>query len=67
MRHTDRDIPPPFFVEEQLRMMAEGLAEAMQREVATLRREGLPIYVCDNGKVIDVNSGGHDPSRPTFE
>lgn len=42
------------FVEGQLRTMANGLTEAMRREVETLRREGLPILVSDNGKVVDL-------------
>ena len=42
------------FVDHQLRTMADGLTEAMRREVETLRREGLPILVSDNGKVVDL-------------
>lgn len=49
-----RGTTDPSFVEEQLRKMANGLTEAMRREVETLRREGLPIYVSDNGKVVDL-------------
>lgn len=42
------------FVEKRLTQMAEGLTEAIDREVETLRREGLPIYVAQNGKVVDL-------------
>ena len=31
-----------------------GLVEAIDREVEVLRREGLPIYVAENGKVVDL-------------
>jgi len=34
--------------------ISEGLREAIDREVETLHREGLPIYVSDNGQVIDL-------------
>ncbi len=44
----------PALIEQRLREMAEGLTEAIDREVETLRREGLPIYVSDNGKVVDL-------------
>ncbi len=44
----------PAFLEQRLREMRDGLTEAIDREVETLRREGLPIYVSDNGKVRDL-------------
>jgi len=34
--------------------ICEGLVEAIDREVEILRREGFPIYVSDNGQVIDL-------------
>jgi len=34
--------------------ICEGFKEAIDREVQRLRREGLPIYVSDNGRVIDL-------------
>ncbi len=52
--------PDPDFLEQRLRDMADGLTEAIQREVARRRREGLPIHVCPNGKVIDLQQV--DPS-----
>lgn len=36
--------------------ICEGLCEAIDREVAILRREGLPIYVCQDGKIVDLNA-----------
>ena len=34
--------------------ISEGLREAIDREVETLQRGGFPIYVSDNGRVIDL-------------
>ena len=34
--------------------MAEGLTEAIDREVERRRREGLPIHVSRNGRVVDL-------------
>ncbi len=50
-KHNDVD---PAFVEQRLRDMAEGLTEAVDLEVSRRRREGLPIHVSDNGKIIDL-------------
>lgn len=44
----------PAFLRQRLRDMAEGLIEAIDIEVETLRREGLPIYVYRDGKVVDL-------------
>lgn len=33
-----------------------GPCEAIDREVKQLRHEGLPIYVSDNGKVVDLQA-----------
>jgi hypothetical protein len=41
-------------LDKQLDDICEGLTEAIEREVEALRREGLPIYVSENGKVIDL-------------
>jgi len=48
------------FVEQRLREMAEGLTEAIDREVHRRRREGLPIHVSDNGNIIDLNPTSQD-------
>ena len=42
------------FLRKRLDDICEGLREAIDREVETLRREGFPIYVSDNGQVIDL-------------
>ena len=36
--------------------ICEGFKEAIDREVETLRREGFPIYVSDDGKVVDLQT-----------
>jgi len=33
-----------------------GLREGIEREVERLEREGLPIYVDDNGRIIDLQT-----------
>ena len=43
----------PKFLRERLLAISEGLKEGIRREVARLRRLGLPIYVADNGKVVN--------------
>lgn len=44
------------FLEDRLRAISEGLKEGVRREVARLTELGLPIYVADNGKVIDLQA-----------
>jgi len=41
-------------LEKRLDDICEGFREAIDREVETLRREGFPIYVSDNGHVVDL-------------
>ena len=41
-------------LDKQLDEICDGFREAIDREVETLRREGLPIYVADNGRVVDL-------------
>ncbi|MBI4718197.1 MAG: hypothetical protein HY763_10360 [Planctomycetes bacterium] len=41
-------------LDRRLDDICEGLVEAIDREVATLRRDGFPIYVSDNGKIVDL-------------
>ncbi len=53
------DKPPPAkhdeaLLDRRLDDICAGLCEAFEREVRQLRREGLPIYVSDNGKVVDL-------------
>lgn len=50
MHRNDVD---PGFLEDRLRAICEGLREGVRREVQRLTELGLPIYVADNGSVID--------------
>jgi len=49
---ADRD-PEAVLLEKRLDDIADGLREAIRREVARLRRLGLPVYVAENGRVIE--------------
>jgi hypothetical protein len=53
----------PEFLEQRLRTIEEGLKEAIRREVARLRANGLPIYVSKNGRVVDINKKPDPDSR----
>ena len=46
-RHDDA------LLKHRLDDICAGLCKAIDREVEQLRYEGLPIYVSDNGKVVD--------------
>ena len=41
-------------LDKQLDEICEGFREAIDREVETLQREGLPVYVAENGRVVDL-------------
>jgi len=41
-------------LDRQMDEICQGLVEAVDREVDTLRREGLPIYVAENGRIVDL-------------
>lgn len=43
-------------LDKRLDEICEGFTEAIDREVERRRREGLPIYVAVNGKVIDLQT-----------
>ena len=43
-------------LDKQLDEICDGLREAVDREVETLQREGLPIYVAENGRVVDLQT-----------
>lgn len=45
----------------QLDDICEGLREAIEREVESLRREGLPVYISENGNVVDLNPPTSNP------
>jgi len=40
----------------QMDEICQGLIEAVDREVEALHREGLPIYVAENGRIVDLQS-----------
>lgn len=63
MKPTDNpnDVDPTF-VESRLRDMADGLTEAIDREVERRRREGLPIHVSENGCVVDLLQTDRSPA-----
>jgi hypothetical protein len=41
-------------LDKELDEICEGFREAVEREVETLRRERFPIYVAENGRVVDL-------------
>ncbi|MBI1827307.1 MAG: hypothetical protein HY287_03900 [Planctomycetes bacterium] len=41
-------------LEKRLDDICEDLREAIDKEVEALRHEGFPIYVSDNGQVVDL-------------
>ncbi len=51
-------------LDRRLDDICQGFSQAIDREVERRRREGLPIYVAQNGKVIDLQAAtspeGHD-------
>lgn len=48
-----RDDPEAQALRQQLGEIEEGLREGIRREVARLRRLGLPVYVEENGRVVE--------------
>ena len=49
----------PKFLRQRLLAISEGLKEGVRREVARLRKLGLPIDVAENGKVVDRQTTVH--------
>ncbi|MCA9249910.1 MAG: hypothetical protein R3E58_18065 [Phycisphaerae bacterium] len=43
-------------LDKQMDDICEGLRLAIDNEVDTLRREGMPIYVAQNGNIVDLQS-----------
>ena len=43
-------------LDKRLDDICEGFTEAIDREVEALQREGLPIYVGENGKGVDLQA-----------
>jgi len=53
MRH---DKAEDALLDKRLDDICEGFTEAIEREVEALQREGLPIYVGENGKIADLQA-----------
>ena len=49
----DRSQPDAVFLQQRLEAITEGIKEGIRREVARLRKLGLPIYVAENGTVVN--------------
>lgn len=49
-------------LDKQLDEICKGMQEAIQREVKTLRREGMPIYVAENGRIVNLQEQPGSPS-----
>ncbi len=60
MPQNKPDSPDAAFLDGRVRDMVDGLAEAIDREVERRKREGLPIHVSDNGRVIDLQQSHAD-------
>lgn len=45
--------PNAEFLKQRLEAIAEGLKEGIRREIARREKLGLPIYVADNGTVVN--------------
>jgi hypothetical protein len=41
------------FLQQRLEAISEGIKEGIRREVARLRKLGLPIYMAENGTVVN--------------
>lgn len=54
---TDEDA----LIAQRCETMAAGVMEAVRREVAYLRARNLPVWVADNGTVIDANAKPTSP------
>lgn len=52
----DSSAPNAEFLQQRLEAISEGLKEGVRREVARRRKLGLPIYVAENGTVVDLQT-----------
>jgi len=43
-------------LDRQMDEICQGLIEGVDREVEALHREGLPIYVAENGQIVDLQT-----------
>jgi hypothetical protein len=50
---VDRSQTDAEFLQQRLEAISEGLKEGIRREVARRRKLGLPIYVAENGTVVN--------------
>ena len=50
-------------LDRQMDEICQGLIEAVDREVESLRREGLPIYVAENGRIVDLQTTPFDNGK----
>lgn len=50
---TQQHDPEAEILKRRLDQIEEGLREGIRREVARLRRLGLPVYVAENGRVVE--------------
>ena len=48
-------------IQERLQTIREGMVDAIRLEVERRRALGLPVYVYENGRVIDANAKRNDP------
>jgi len=48
-------------LDKELEEICEGMKEAIDREVETLGREGWPIFVVENGRVVDLQEQKPSP------
>lgn len=58
------------FLERRLEQIREGAREAIRREVEWLKRHNFPVWVCENGTVVDAtkrpsSAGDHDSPTET--
>ena len=57
-----RSEPDAEFLKQRLDDISRGLTEGIRREVARLRKLGLPIYVADNGTVVNRQTNPTPPN-----
>ena len=50
---TQHNDPHARALERRLEEIEAGLREGVRREVARLRRLGLPVYVAENGRIVE--------------
>ena len=53
--------PNAEFLKRRLEAIAEGLKEGIRREIARREKLGLPIYVADNGTVVNRQTNRTTP------